>query len=203
MTHPYVTWLVDIWHDSSIAWHESFICDMTHPNVTWLVHMWHDAFTCDTHSHLTWLIHMWHDSFIRGMTHLYVTWLIYRWHYAFICDRTHSYVTWLTHIWHDSFTCDMTGSYVTWLIYTWHDSFICDTLNSQPQAHALSVALVIKHIQTHTHALAHELNARTQLRLTMRSRYMITCDVTHSYRTRSFLGRVFDPCTHPFFDLYR
>jgi len=36
--------------------HTLTICDMTHPYVTWLTHMWHDSLICDiTHSYVTWL----------------------------------------------------------------------------------------------------------------------------------------------------
>jgi len=75
MTHLYVTWLIHMWHDSSIR-------DMTYLYVTWLIRTWHDSFIRDmthdssirdtTHSYVTCLIHTWHDSVTRGMTRSYV-----------------------------------------------------------------------------------------------------------------------------------
>ena len=47
LTHSYVTWRIDMWHD----W---YICDMTHSYVIWLIHMWCDSFISDVnHSNLT------------------------------------------------------------------------------------------------------------------------------------------------------
>ena len=150
MTHPHLTWLIHVWHDSficvtwlihvcdmthSYVWHDSFIC------VTWLIHIcdvthsyaWHDSFTCDmTHSHVrydsficaTSLIHVCCDSFIC------LTWPIHMWHNSFKCDMTHSYA------WHDSLLCDMTRSYVPWLIH------VCSYTTPLPlRAQALAVWL--------------------------------------------------------------
>jgi len=87
MTHRYVTWLVEMSHDS-------FICDMTRWYVTWRVDMWRD-------SYVTWLVHMWQDSLICDMTYWYVTWLIDMWHDSMRCNKTRWDVTRLVHVWDD------------------------------------------------------------------------------------------------------
>jgi len=76
MTHLYVTYstVCDMPHTISM-------CAALHPVACWMLNMWHDSFICE---HVTWLIYMWtcdmthlyvnmwHDSFICE----HVTWLI-------------------------------------------------------------------------------------------------------------------------------
>jgi len=69
-------------------WHLESTNHMTHPYVTWLINMWHDS---SIRTYVTWLINininineslilLWHDSSIRDMARPYVTWLIHTWH---------------------------------------------------------------------------------------------------------------------------
>jgi len=150
----YMTFRIDMWHDSYKWDMVFFLRDMTRSYVKWMIRMWHDSFVCAmTHSYVTWLVHTGYDSFMCDMTrpcvklrirmrnetlkcdmtHLYVTWLVYMRHDAFIFDMTRSYVTCLVQMWHDSFACDTTRSYVTWLTcdvtHTWRGSSICNMTN--------------------------------------------------------------------------
>jgi len=101
-THECVTWLICVWHDSSM-------CDMTHLCVTWHIYVWHDSSMCDmTHLCVTWLINMRHDLFASDIARL-----IHVWHDSFIRDMTHLCVTWPIYVWHDSFTkCKLVMIYV-------------------------------------------------------------------------------------------
>jgi len=100
---------------------------MTNSSMTWLIHMWHDSSIYGmTYSNVTYLIDVWLDSCIQNMTYSYTTWLMHLWHDSFIGDMTHSCATWLIHMWRDSFICDMTHSYVSWPIHMWQDLFIRD-----------------------------------------------------------------------------
>jgi len=140
MTYSYLTWLMNMWHDSlkrdiyktqtrmtitlraiSVEWRLVAVC----VGSAWVMSCIYDL----THTYVTWLIHMWHGLLTYDMTHALM-----------LCDMTHSYVIWLMDIWHDSFCamthtcthahythvhCSLWGrvcaskTHSTWLIYTW------------------------------------------------------------------------------------
>jgi len=56
-----VIWHIHIWHACfhSLCSVDEKVCAMTRSRVTWLIHMWHDSSICAmTHSHVKWPIHM-------------------------------------------------------------------------------------------------------------------------------------------------
>ena len=76
-------WKLSTNDDTSNSYSSESDSDMTHPYLTWLIHIWHDSIVCDvTHSNLKWLNHMWHDTFMSDMTH----WRIHTRHDSFKHD---------------------------------------------------------------------------------------------------------------------
>ena len=100
MTHPFVTWLIHVWHDSftrrylSRCWGVwlcgcvgeyvgcSSISTYWYSGVLWLIHMWHDSLCVERFVCLKTQRFTWHDK-----TCFYVIWRMH----AFIRDMTHSY----------------------------------------------------------------------------------------------------------------
>jgi len=135
--HVHVTWLIQMWHDSSMhtfavepRWciHHTYMTklmrDTTHPNLTRLVHIHirtHDHRAALTYtSHLCDVTYTWHDSSKCDMTRPY----------TYSRSRSSSCVdvyvscvdVYVTLTWYDL--------HVTWLIHTWHDSSIRDMTHS-------------------------------------------------------------------------
>jgi len=83
MTGSYLTWLVCIWHDSSIhIWHDSLISSVIH---------WHQVESCFIYTYL-WLVDIMSNHVIyESASH----WFIFDMNHWFIFDMTHWYQVWL------------------------------------------------------------------------------------------------------------
>jgi len=88
LTHPYVAWFLDMWHDSSFTnstkkpsmrrmWWRIHVCATTLSRDT--SHVWYDSALANSptkpkHAGMWWRIH------VRAMTQSYVTWLVHMWY---------------------------------------------------------------------------------------------------------------------------
>ena len=86
MTHAYVVWLFDTWHDCVTRLTHIVMCDVTHSDVACLINMWYYGvsvrcmrFNIAQEMYATGLIEMWH--------------VIDMWHDVFACDMNSPDVT--------------------------------------------------------------------------------------------------------------
>ena len=199
----YVTWPIQIWHDSFIrvtwlnhtcnmtpscvclSYHSISTCagDMTNSCVWYFFAVFCRVLQCVA---ATWRVHMcdmthlcvWHDS---------VIWVKWRIH---VGDMTHSYVCRDSYVWPDSFICvigrihkcDVTHLYVSrdsfihvpWLIHMYDVTHL-------HVCHNLHVPLFEHVVKIMSHIWTRDMMHNSSICVT---RLILLCDMTHSYVSR-------------------